>query len=159
MVVSFSLLNLLPMEKKIFEESYISCTLNDSIPVLSHCWLSHTSADNFRNALIRMADTFKELKKTYPNLTWLGDTTHLGVLSLETQTWLKERWTDYMFNAGVRQHALIVPKDVFAKFAMNKFKDNADAKHHDLQTGHFTDEKSALAWLKKCLEEMAVHHK
>ncbi len=139
------------MVKTLFEESYITCYFDDSIPVLAHRWKGHVSNENFRAVLMRMVATFKQLKEEYPTLAWLGDTTHLGVLSLDTQAWLKEKWTPILLEAGVRHHALIVPKDVFAKFAMNKFKDNIDAHHTDMLAGHFPDEKMANEWLRKSL--------
>lgn len=145
------------MIKQIFEESYIVCSFDDSVPVLSHRWLAQANAANFRNSLIRMAGVFKELKVQYPNLTWLGDTTNLGVLSLETQAWLNDFWLPYMLEVGIRYHALVVPKDVFAKFAMNKFKDKAAAKSQEIQAHHFAEERLALEWLRKCVALHEAH--
>jgi hypothetical protein len=137
------------MVKQIFEESYIVCSFDDSVPVLSHRWVTHTNAENLCNALIRMADIFKELKLQYPNLTWLGDTTNLGVLSLETQAWLSDFWIPYMLEAGIRHHALVVAKDVFAKYAMNRFQDNVAAVSQEVEMHHFAEERLALEWLRK----------
>jgi hypothetical protein len=144
------------MVKTIFEESFIICYLDDSIPVLTHRWKSHASSENFRSTLIRLSETFKVLKKEYPDLAWAGDTTNLGVLSLETQGWLKEKWTGILLEAGVKYHALIVPKDVFAKFAMSKFKDNMENHHkEEIILQQFGDEKTANEWLRSCL---IAHH-
>jgi hypothetical protein len=145
------------MVKTVFEENYITCYFDDSIPVLSHRWKGHVSNENFRAALMRIIDTFKQLKKEYPTIAWLGNTTDLGILSLDTQSWLRDKWTPILIQAEVRHHALVVPKDVFAKFAMNKFKDNADAHHQDsIITGHFPDEKLAHEWLRKLQPALVV---
>ncbi|MBC7923143.1 MAG: hypothetical protein H7Z75_18850 [Ferruginibacter sp.] len=140
------------MVKTLFEESFVICYLDDGIPVLSHRWKTPTNAENFRHALMRMIGLFKALKKEYPNLTWLGDTNHLGVLSMETQTWLKESWTAHLLDGGVHYHALVVPKDVFAKFAMKKFKDNLTSHHPgEIVIEHFADEPTANHWLRQCV--------
>ncbi|MES2732568.1 MAG: hypothetical protein V4714_12495 [Bacteroidota bacterium] len=145
------------MIKTIFEERLISCYLDDSIPVLTHRWKSHATAEKFRAILIQLSETFKELKQEYPDLTWAGDTTNLGALSLETQGWLKENWTPILIEAGVKYHALIVPKDVFAKFAMNKFKDNLTHHHKkEIILQQFPDEDTANEWLRSCLVAQQV---
>lgn len=139
------------MTKIVFEESFISCYLNTTVPVLAHRWKAHPSSEDFRSTLIRMINLFKELKKEYPLLTWCGDTTNLGVLSLDTQSWLTEKWSAMMVEAKVTYHALIVPKDVFAKFAMNKFKNNLDGHHREqIVINQFADEQSAYHWLQTC---------
>jgi hypothetical protein len=138
------------MTKILFEESFITCFLNPEVPVLAHRWKAHPSSSDFRATLIRMLTLFKELKREHPQLTWCGDTTHLGVLSLETQAWLTDKWSDMMVEAGVKYHALVVPKDVFAKFAMNKFKNNLNDHHSsEIIINQFADEPSAFQWLKK----------
>lgn len=145
------------MTKILFEESFIVCYLDANVPVLAHRWKAHPTSENFRSTLIRMIDLFKEIKKEYPHLTWCGDTTHLGVLSLDTQSWLTEKWSTIMVEAEVKYHALVVPKDVFAKFAMNKFKNNLDGNHkEEIIICQFADEKSANQWLQKCISAIVV---
>ena len=140
------------MTKILFEESYIVCYLNPEVPVLAHRWKSHPTSGDLRAALMRMITHFKELKKEYPQLTWCGDTTNLGVISMDTQSWLTQQWPDIMVEAGLKYHALVVPKDVFAKFAMNKFKNNLDDHHSEqIIINQFADESSAFEWLQKCV--------
>jgi hypothetical protein len=140
------------MKTQMFEEPFIECYLDDSVPVLAHFWKKHPNKDEFKAALLKMIDHFKSQKKLYHNLTWCGDTTNLGVLSLETQNWLNEKWSGIMVEAGVKYHALIVPKDVFAKHAMKKFKDSIDHTKDELIIAHFMDEPSAFEWLKERLK-------
>jgi len=145
------------MTKIIFEENFVVCYLNPTVPVLAHRWKAHPSSESLRSTLIKMIILFKELKKEYPQLTWSGDTTNLGVLSLDTQSWLTEKWTPMMVQAGVKYHALVVPKDVFAKFAMNKFKNKVDGQHgEEIVINQFADEQSAYQWLKKCASGVEV---
>lgn len=63
------------------------------------------------------------MKKTILGLHWLADTQELSILPLDDQKWLDEVWNDTIFvKAGVRSHAVIVGNDVFARYAMEKFK-------------------------------------
>jgi hypothetical protein len=140
------------MKKQVFEEPFIECYLDESVPVLAHYWKRHPNKDEFQSALLKMIDHFKAIRKNHPNLTWCGDTTNLGVLSLETQNWLNEKWSGIMTEAGVKYHALVVPKDVFAKHAMKKFKASIDHNIEAFEIAHFMDEASALEWLKERLK-------
>ena len=141
------------MKKQIFEEPYLECYLEDSVPVLAHRWKSHPNKDEFKSSLMKMIEHFKALRKDHPALTWCGDTTNLGVLSLETQNWLNEEWSQIMVKAQLKYHALVVPKDVFAKHAMKKFKDSIDSGHkEEIVISYFTEETAAFNWLKDCVK-------
>ncbi|QHT71084.1 hypothetical protein GXP67_32740 [Rhodocytophaga rosea] len=145
------------MTKILFEENFIVCYFNPEIPVLAHRWKSHPSSSDLRAALMRMITHFKELKKNHPQLTWCGDTTNLGVISLDTQAWLTKEWPGIMVGAGIKYHALVVPKDVFAKFAMNKFKNNLDDHHGEqIVISQFADESSAFQWLRHSVSLVKV---
>ena len=132
-----------------FEDKHITCYFDDSIPVLSHRWKGFVNAENFTSTLTRMIELYTKLKEIYPNLTWLGDTTNLGALNSETQLWLKEVWPGIMESAGVKKHALIIPANLFAKLAMDKFVGNLQTRHQAIEIKYFTDEVSANEWLKE----------
>jgi len=59
--------------------------------------------------------------------------------------------------AGVKSHAVIIGTDVFAKYAMEKFKTSMQAKYKDkklfLET--FGDKESAYQWFKNIETQMA----
>ncbi|MBC7914064.1 MAG: hypothetical protein H7Y07_08075 [Pyrinomonadaceae bacterium] len=132
-----------------FEDKHIICYFDDAIPVLSHRWKGFVNADYFRDTLLRMIDLYTQLKEQYPTISWLGDTTSLGALSSDAQAWLKDVWPGVMQSAGVKKHALIVPENLFAKIAMDRFVGNLQSSHQGIVIQYFTDELSANEWLKE----------
>ena len=136
------------MIKTQFEEDFVICYFDDSIPVLSHRWKRFIDAEHMQAALLRMIALYSELKIEYPNISWLGDTRTMGVLSLEYQKWLEDTWPGIMESAGIKKHALIIPENLFAKLAMDKFVKNIKASHHNIIIQYFKDEESANEWLK-----------
>jgi hypothetical protein len=136
------------MIKVQFEEKFVTCYFDDSIPVLGHEWKGFVNGENMKSTMLRMVDIFSELRKDYPNLTWLGNTTDMSAIATVYQQWLKEDWPDLMKAKGIHKHALIVPKNVFAKTAMDKFVDDLVKNHQNILIRPFTNVQEANAWLK-----------
>lgn len=132
-----------------FEDNFLICFFDDNIPVLSHRWKGFVDAENFKKSLLKLIDLFISLKVEYPSISWLGDTTKLGALNLETQKWLKDTWPEIMKSAGVKKHALIIPINLFAKIAMDKFVGNMATNQTGVMVRYFTEEKEANMWLKE----------
>lgn len=135
----------------IFENEFVRCELDDDIPVLRHYWLQPPPAEEFKFNLLRILEEYIQLKKTYTNLAWLANTERLGELDLETEQWLVDEWETLLFDkAGVKIHAVILGKDIFADYPMERFKMDAEEKYHfrSLSLGVFSTEAEAYAWIK-----------
>lgn len=131
-----------------FEEKYVTCYFDDSIPVLGHEWKGFVNGENMKNTMLRMVDIFTALRKDHPNLTWLGNTTDMSAIATVYQDWLKEEWPAMMKETGINVHALVVPKNMFAKTAMDKFVQDLSKNHQKIMIKTFTDVESANEWLK-----------
>lgn len=135
----------------LFKEPWLECFLDTDAKVLFHVWTSKPSNDQFREGLTKVFDQYQLHKKQIAPLHWLGDTRLLGVISIENQGWLERVWNDMLFvKAGVKTHAVIIGTDVFAKYAMEKFKTSMQAKYADknLHLETFPDKESAYKWFK-----------
>lgn len=135
----------------IFENEFVICELDDSLPVLKHRWKKETPGDIFRENLLSIIQHYITLKKTYQALAWLADTQLLGEVDEETELWFSEVWEGRLFNeAGVKIHAVILGEDFFADYPMEKFKIEAEEKfkNKEIQLGVFTDEEEAYDWIK-----------
>lgn len=135
----------------IFENEFVRCELDDDVPVLRHRWLQPPPAEEFKFNLLRILEEYIQLKKTYAHLAWLANTALLGELDLEVEQWLVDTWETLLFEkAGVQVHAVILGKDIFADYPMERFKLDAEEKHRskNLSLGVFSSEADAYAWIK-----------
>ncbi len=139
------------MTKTIFENDYVQCELDESLPVLKHRWKKEPPGAVFRESLITILQHYLDLKKDYDNMAWLADTQLLGEVDDETEKWFSEVWDEKLFReAQVKIHAVILGDDLFAEYPMEKFKLDAEEKfkNYNVQLGVFSDEEEAYQWIK-----------
>lgn len=140
------------MIMKIFENEYLTCELDDKLPVLRHYWKTSPPGEEFRSNLVRVLAEYKALQLSYESLAWLADTTHLGELDEETENWLVDTWEDLLFAKGkVQIHAVILGSSIFADYPMEKFKHDAEQKFRDFDVhlGVFSNMEEAYQWIKE----------
>ncbi|MGK7391067.1 MAG: hypothetical protein ACNS60_11980 [Candidatus Cyclobacteriaceae bacterium M2_1C_046] len=139
------------MEKTIFENEYVKCVLDESIPVLKHRWLKEPPGFEFKKNLKLILSEYDEIEGNYDNLMWLADTKELGEISEEVEEWLNEEWDNKLFKeSNVKVHAVILGEDIFADYPMEKFKIVAEEKFktQGIKLGLFSEENEAYDWLK-----------
>lgn len=135
----------------VFENEYVTCELDDALPVLMHRWKKEPPGQIFRSTLVKIQQHYLEFRKSYANLAWLADTQLLGEVDTETEQWFEEVWDDLLFNqAKVKIHAVILGDDLFDEYPMEKFKIDAEEKfkNHDIQLGVFSDKQEAYDWIR-----------
>jgi hypothetical protein len=141
----------------LFSEDCIDCFFDEDSKVLFHVWKSKPKGDEFRGGLTKVCNQYINLKKTQPVLHWLGDTQLLGVVSIDDQGWLDKVWNEMLFvKAGVKTHAVIIGTDIFAKYAMEKWKLNMQAKYagQNLMLETFPSKDAAYKWFKSAEAEL-----
>lgn len=139
------------MVMMIFDNEFLICELDDSLPVLRHTWKKPPTGEQFRSQLLNVLEEYKKLKPTYNDLAWLADTAELGELDEETETWLVDVWEDLLFvKAGVKVHAVILGESIFADYPMENFKQDAEQKFHayNVHLGVFSTEEDAYEWIR-----------
>ena len=134
----------------VFEDDFVIVELDDSLPVLKHRWKKEPTGQHFRDSLVKILDYYKQYSKKYEDLAWLADTQLLGELDEQTEKWLADVWDDLLFaKGGVKHHAVILGDDLFAEYAMEKFKMDAEKKlDRNVQLGVFIDEEEAYDWIR-----------
>jgi hypothetical protein len=147
--------------KSLFKEVTLECFLDTDARVLFHTWYGKPSSQGLREGLMRIYDEYMIHKKDFDTpLHWLGDTRSLGVVTVDDQGWLNKVWNETLFvKAGVKSHAVIIGEDVFAKYAMEKFKKIMQEQYADknLQIETFPDKESAYKWFKSIEETWKVN--
>ena len=135
----------------IYENEFVKCELDDSIPLLRHRWLSPPPGEEFKFNLLRILEEYIQLKKSYANLAWLADTKLLGELDQDVEEWLVDEWEGFLFNkASVQIHAVILGESIFADYPMEKFKSDAEEKFRakKIRLGVFQSEREAMDWIQ-----------
>lgn len=140
------------MKLIIFDNEFLSCDLDDSLPVLRHSWKFELSGEEFKIQVQRVLAEYQTLSKTYARLAWLADTRHLGELDEDVDQWLVNVWEDLLFKrSGVKIHAVILGSSIFADYPMEKFKQDAEGKfkEYNVHLGVFSGEREAYEWIKQ----------
>jgi hypothetical protein len=97
----------------IFDNEFVKCELDDSLPVLIHRWKSELPGEEFKYNLRRVLEEYQNLKKSYKRLAWLADTVKLGELDEDVEEWLVNTWEDLIFKkAEVKIHAVILGQSI-----------------------------------------------
>lgn len=137
---------------RIFENEFVTCEVDDSLPVLRHRWRRETKGEQFKSNLLKILEEYKVLKNSYAQLAWLADTTLLGELDEETNQWLVEVWEELLFvKGGVKIHAVILGSSIFADYPMENFKLDAEEKF-DVLNVHlsvFSNQQEAYHWIRQ----------
>lgn len=136
----------------IFDNEFLTCQLDEAIPVLLHRWKQAPPPEEFEFILKRILEEYKLLKRTYPRLAWMVDAAKLGELGEEVENWLVSDWERMLFeDAAVTVHAVILGSDIFADYPMEKFKQDAEKKFEkfNVHLGVFSNQSEAYAWMKQ----------
>lgn len=139
---------------RIFDNEFLSCELDDSLPVLRHYWKKAPPAEQFQLELLKVLEEYNKLKQPFKGLAWLADTRQLGELDEKTEAWLVEEWEDLLFvQTGVKIHAVILGESIFADYPMENFKADAEQKFQDynVHLGVFSSQEEAYSWIKEQL--------
>ena len=139
---------------RIFDNEFLYCELDDSLPVLRHYWKHATPGEQFKLNLLKVLEEYKVLRQSYKDLAWLADTTQLGELDEKMETWLVEEWEDLLFGkAGVKIHAVILGESIYADYPMENFKQDAEQKFqaYNVHLGVFSNQEEAYSWIKEQL--------
>ena len=142
------------MIKGIFDNEFVTCQLDDSLPVLIHRWKQAPPAEEFKFNLTRIQQEYIQLSNSYNQLAWLVDAALLGELDEETENWLVETWEQLLFEeANVKIHAVILGQSIYADYPMEKFKQDAETKFEkfNVHLGVFSNQQEAYTWINKQL--------
>jgi hypothetical protein len=138
----------------IFKEPYLECYYDEAANVMFHVWVKKPTSEQLRSGLTRVYNEYTNLKrKKGGDIHWLADTQKIGVISIDDQAWLEKTWNEMLFvKAGVKTHAVIIGNDVFAKYAMEKFKKTMLDRYKDknLHLATFPSKDEAYEWFKRC---------
>jgi|SRR5690606_9607363 len=140
--------------KEIFKLPHLECYYDEDANVMFHTWIKKPTSEQLKSGLKKVFDEYVSLRKQLGNnIHWLADTQKIGVISIDDQAWLEKVWNEMLFvQANIKTHAVIIGNDVFAKYAMEKFKKAMLEKYKDrnLHLATFPDKAQAYDWFRSC---------
>ncbi len=126
-----------------FKEDYARVSYDPSMEMAIISWnakfITHAQYEKATHALLKLI-----LEKHCTRA--LCDTTHMGVLPLESQRWTNEVLTPKYMESHLQAMAIVTSKDVFNKVAINNIVRKAN--NTQLNTTFFATYQEALAWAK-----------
>ncbi len=132
------------MEK--VSESFVEIEYDQSLNIISLKWLTSPSSQEFRMGMNHLIT----ILQAYPTGTLLTDTTHLGALSEEDQTWSYTEWLEQAVTYGYDTLVLIISPDIFAQMAVEEIMAQANAATQGrIVNQYFDNEQDARAWIKQ----------
>ena len=131
-----------------YDDAFVSIDYNTHKHYTSMRFKKTCSSKQFRDYHYKILDFFKEKS---PN-AHLVDTSKMGVVSLDDQQYVGKNIIPQMANfagEGILKIAVIVAKDIFAKFAVQNIEKQTKALDKKEKIAHqmFGNEASAVAWL------------
>jgi hypothetical protein len=136
----------------ILDNEFVTVQLDDSVPVLMHRWKQEPPAEEFQFILKRILAEYQALSKSHRKLAWLVDAALLGELDQEVENWLQNEWEQLLFvETGVKIHAVILGRSIYADYPMEKFKTDAETKFtaYNVHLGVFSNQPEAYTWIRQ----------
>gem|GEM_PF-2338328 len=140
--------------KTLFEENYLTCHYDETIPVIAHRWNGFVKGDLFRSGIQRCLGEYTRIKNQSGNqpLHWICNSTDLKVLAPKDSEWVNTEFAEMLLQRRIRRIAMIIAKDVFAQMAVTSFEKavgtKAGTSNQDVITRFFANEEEAKTWLK-----------
>ena len=105
-------------------------------------WKGYVKSEPYRKVLEMAYDTIVKYEATQ----WVADMTHSGVSSTDDQKWVMNEFIPKCGKAGIQRVAIVLSKDIFAKFYGNKI--NTSLGEHAAFNEYFDTREKAHEWLK-----------
>ncbi len=102
--------------KTVKEFPYLLIIWDDEINSLILQWRGGFSGRNIREGL---EAGLEEYKKHLPQAHWIGDTTNIGVIGLDDQTWIEKEWYPKFLATRVKFMAVVQPSSAVSRLSIN----------------------------------------
>ena len=129
------------MERLYYDNGFVKVYYLEDLKAGVGRWKGFISGKDYRNALDKAAELFKEkgIGK------WIANLSEMETITDEDQKWANEDWFPRALQAGLKRLAIIVGADVFNQMSVEQIMNNVESL--DLTTQYFDSEEKAKAWL------------
>ena len=130
-------------------EEYV-ITYNKSLRAVVQKWENFTSSNNFRQAIEKTLDFFKNNEDVF---FIISDTQKHGVVSSEDSQWVTDYINPQLIKNGLRKLIFIEPENIFAQLSVTQFLDKNQNDSFVIKVPKF---EFAEAWVKQYLEVKGI---
>ena len=140
------------MPEVFFERPYASVRWQDDLDGIYIQLVGYIPSEDFREVLEKALD-FLKLKRAS---RWIVDLSEQKVTSIEDQNWIGKDWIPRCIGAGIKQVAMVLPKNVIAQMSLKRVNNIIDQVVAevpptqpliDVKTANFGSVEEARQWM------------
>jgi hypothetical protein len=134
------------LKNTFYEDQYASVSVVESVPCVKVKLSGFPSgSDHYQFVQSKLLETVRDQIKKYCRLHLLTDTTEAGLVLDEDMMYYKMNIIPAMEEAGIRYHAIVLPKNFFGRWIRNQ----TFLTNRKLKVEYFDSVLSAFGWLRK----------
>lgn len=127
--------------KLLLEHEKASLKFNEDTKSIELVWKKKQDFETYKMMFNKGLEALKANRAT----GWLSDIRNQGIVGPENATWVQKEIVPKAVAAGLKKIAVVMDKDVFKEYYVNKIKNGSEA-NGIMQ--YFDTESAANAWLK-----------
>ena len=128
----------------LIDKPYVTIERDDQLNCLIQHWKGFAHSKDFRAAINESLAFFKEKEGKLNKI--ISNTKDAALVKKEDTDWVAQVITPQLVEHGLRYMAFVVPTNVFTKFSVDNFKEEAEAV---VAIRHFDNSESAYQWLSE----------
>ncbi len=106
---------------KLFENEYVTISIDESVPCLEWIGKKFIPSDEFRASEKKSLEFYQEYKKKYPRLEWFVDARDIGPISPADTQWVAIEILPNFAEAGLKKEVFVVPTSALGKMAVKNY--------------------------------------
>ena len=134
------------LKKTFYKDQYARFSVVESVPCvkvkLSGC---PQGSDHYQFVQSKLLETIRDQISKHCRLHLVTDSIEAGLVLDEDSTYYKTKIIPAIEEAGIRYHAIVLPKNFFARWIKNQ----TEISHRKLKVEYFDSVLNAFKWLRK----------
>lgn len=128
--------------ERLVVHAHVTMELWRELGILLNTWTGFLKGEEYRQLMNRAV----ELLERHRVSKVLADVSQLRPLVPDDMGWTTEDWAPRAVAAGMREMAVVLPRNVFAQLSVTRVVENLGDDR--IATAQFDDVRNALAWLE-----------
>ena len=140
----------IPVAQIVFKEKYVTISFDPTTGFVLLDWHSYATSGQFRHTITTLLAFVESKSKSHAHIGLLADTVKLGVITKEDIEWNAKEINPYIFKAGVKKVAFIIPENIFTQLSITTYQQQTKVEDTgSLISQMFADRASAQKWLSE----------
>jgi hypothetical protein len=110
---------------KLYEDEFITLSIDESVPCLEWIGKKFMSSEEFRLSEEKSFQFYKQFKGKHSRLEWFVDARNIGPIATEDTQWVAEKILPQFAAAGLKKEGFVVPTSAIGKMVVRNYMSNA----------------------------------